>query len=103
MVLPYNPTKAHCPIVRTKESMAATRSVWVVIGSPIGVLLKRKIGARPIMVSVQLIIACREVIRSAPNPNMRNNTLRKANPICGAASRKQSWSATWPPTWKIVR
>jgi hypothetical protein len=103
MVLPYSPTKAHCPIVRTKESIAATRSVWVVIGRPIGVLLKRKIGARPIMVSVQEMIACREVIRSAPNPNMRNTTLRKANPICGAASRKQSCSATWPATWKIVR
>lgn len=83
--------------------MAATRSVWVVIGRPIEVLLKRKIGARPIMVSVQEMIACREVIRSAPNPNMRNTTLRKANPISGAASRKPSWSATWPATWKIVR
>ena len=88
MVLPYSPTKAHCPIVRTKESMAATRSVWVVIGRPIGVLLKRKIGARPIMVSVQEMIACREVIRSAPNPKMRNTTLRKANPICGRRQQK---------------
>ena len=70
--------------------MAATRSVWVAIGRPIGVLVNRKIGARPIMVSVQAMIACREVIRSAPNPKIRNTTLRKAKPISGAASRKQS-------------
>ena len=45
------------------------------------------------------MIACRDVIRNAPNPKIRNTTLRKANPISGAASRKQSWSATWPATW----
>ena len=48
--------------------MAARRSVWVVIGRPIGVLEKRKIGARPSMVSVQEMIACRDVMRSAPKP-----------------------------------
>ena len=68
----------------------AKRSVWVAIGRPIGVLVNRKIGARPIIVSVQAMTACRGVIRSAPNLNIRNTTLRKTKPISGAASRKQS-------------
>ena len=37
-----------------------------------------------------VMTACRDVIRSAPNPKMRNTTLRKANPISGATSRKPS-------------
>ena len=49
------------------------------------------------------MVACWEVIRSAPNPKIKNITLRKAYPISDAASKKTSWSATCPPTWKIVR
>ena len=37
------------------------------------------------------------------NVRHENRTLRKAYPISDAASKKTSWSATWPPTWKIVR
>ncbi len=68
--------------------MAATRSVAVATGRPIGVLVSRKIGASPIMVSVHEMMACREVIRSAPDPKMRKTTLRKTNPISGRRQQK---------------
>ena len=44
---------------------------------PIGVLVSRKIGAKPIVVRVQAMVACRDVIRSAPNPKIRNSDAEK--------------------------
>ena len=75
--------------------MDLARTIGVATGSPIGVPVQRKIGTRPIIVKVQAMAACREVMRSAPDPKIRNTTLRKANPISGAASRKclSAWAA----------
>ena len=59
------------------------------IGRPIGLLGKQNsIGARPNAVRVQAITACREVIRSAPNPKMRNSDAQKRKSDLGRSQQE---------------